>query len=175
MKVFTLTSKVWLPRPLDEVFPFFADARNLEELTPPWLRFEVLTPGPVSMAVGTRIAYRLRVHGIPIRWQSEITAWQPPHRFVDEQAHGPYRLWIHEHRFSERNGNTLAEDFVRYAVYGGAAVNRLLVARDVERIFEYRRQQMQQIFGTVVEDPAAPDVVVTPSQRELRTADLGIR
>lgn len=174
MKVFTLNSKLWLPRPLDEVFPFFADARNLETLTPPWLRFEVLTPGPVAMAAGARIDYRLRLRGIPIRWQSEITAWEPPYRFIDEQVVGPYRLWIHEHRFTEKNGNTLAEDFVRYAVHGGAIVNRLLVARDLRRIFEYRRQQMQSIFGALAEDSDPSSGGAARPGRELRTADLQI-
>ena len=147
MRVFTLSSRVVLPRPLRDVFPYFAEARNLEKLTPPWLRFEVLTPVPVEMAAGARIDYRLRLRGIPIRWQSEITAWEPPTRFVDEQRRGPYRLWIHEHRFEERDGMTVAEDFVRYAIPGGSLVHRLFVRRDVERIFEYRRDRMRLTFG----------------------------
>ena len=77
---FTLTSEQWLPRPVSEVFPFFADAGNLDALTPPWLRFEILTPRPIPMRVGALIEYRLRLHGIPLRWRSEITAWEPPHR-----------------------------------------------------------------------------------------------
>ncbi len=104
MRTFELTREVLLPRPLAEVFPFFADARNLERLTPPWLRFEVLTPGRIEMRRGTTIDYRLRLRGVPVRWRSEITAWEPPVRFVDEQRRGPYRLWVHEHRFEERAG-----------------------------------------------------------------------
>lgn len=149
MKVFTLHTQLWLPRPLDAVFPFFADAYNLERITPPFLNFEVLTPAPIPMKVGQTIDYKLRVHGLPLRWRSEITAWDPPHRFVDEQLRGPYRQWIHEHRFSEREGLTLAEDTVRYAVPGGALVHGLFVKPDVERIFEYRRQALQEIFGRV--------------------------
>lgn len=149
MQVFTLSSQVWLPKPLREVFPFFSDARNLEVLTPPWLRFEVLSEGPIAMAEGVRIDYRLRLHGVPIRWQSEITSWNPPRRFVDEQRHGPYRLWIHEHRFRERDGMTLAEDFVRYAVPGGWVVDRLVVCRDLRKIFSYRRKKLRSVFGSV--------------------------
>ena len=151
MRILTLESGIWLPKPLKEVFPFFTDARNLELLTPPWLRFEVLAPYPNQMGPGTRIDYRLRLRGIPIRWQSRITAWDPPEGFVDEQVRGPYRLWIHEHRFEEREGMTLAEDFVRYAVHGGRVVDRMFVGRDVRRIFRYRRDRLQAIFGTVPE------------------------
>ncbi len=165
MRLFTLTSRVWLPRPLSEVFPFFADAHNLEVLTPPWLRFEVLTPEPIPMRAGTLIDYRLRLRGLPIRWQSEISAWQPPHRFVDEQRKGPYRIWIHEHRFSEHDGSTLVEDFVRYAVYGGTLVNRVFVARDLHQIFEHRRAKMQEVFGRLPGDSI-------PSQRTSLSQEL---
>ena len=134
MRTFELTSEVLLPRRLAEVFPFFADAGNLERLTPPWLRFRVLTPERIEMRPGAIIDYRLRLRGVPIRWRSEITAWEPPFRFVDEQRRGPYRLWIHEHRFEERAGQTLASDHVRYAVPGGRLVHRILVRPDLERV-----------------------------------------
>lgn len=149
MKSFHLRTAIWLPKTLDDVFPFFADAYNLQEITPPFLNFEVVTPRPVPMRVGRRIDYKLRVRGIPLRWQSEITAWEPPHRFVDEQRKGPYRLWIHEHRFSERDGMTLCEDHVEYAVLGGALINRLIVERDVQAIFAHRQRKMVEIFGQV--------------------------
>ena len=84
MRTFELTSEVMLPRPRDEVFPFFADARNLERLTPPWLRFEVLTPGPIAVRPAVEIDYRLRLRGVPLRWRSAITVWEPPFRFVDD-------------------------------------------------------------------------------------------
>ena len=148
MRTFELTSEVFLPRPLAEVFPFFADARNLEKLTPPWLRFRVLTPGRIEMRRSATIDYRLRLRGVPIRWRSEITAWEPPFRFVDEQRRGPYRLWIHEHRFEERAGRTLASDHVRYAVPGGRLVDRLLVRPDLDRILEYRRDVLRGVFGS---------------------------
>ena len=144
MRVFTLQNEVWLPRQIDEVFEFFSDAYNLEALTPPMLRFEVLTPAPIRMAVGTLIDYRLRLRGVPVRWQSEITAWEPPFRFVDEQRRGPYSMWVHEHMFEERDGGTLAKDNVNYAVPGGALVHRLFVARDVRKIFEYRTERLRE-------------------------------
>lgn len=142
-----LESEVLLPRALDEVFAFFSRPRNLETLTPGFLRFEVLTPEPIAMAPGTLIDYRLRVRGLPIRWQSEITVWEPPHRFVDEQRRGPYRTWIHEHSFEARDGGTVARDRVRYDHVGGWLANRLLVGPDVRRIFEFRRRRLLEIFG----------------------------
>jgi ligand-binding SRPBCC domain-containing protein len=147
MSTFTHRSEQWLPRPLAEVFPFFADARNLERLTPGWLRFTVLTPEPITMAVGTTIDYRLSWRGIPLRWQSEIAAWDPPHRFVDRQLRGPYRLWRHEHRFAVKDGGTNVIDEVEYAVPGGALVHRLGVGRDIGRIFDHRRARLVEIFG----------------------------
>jgi ligand-binding SRPBCC domain-containing protein len=144
--LFKLETELWLPRPRDQVFPFFADAFNLETITPPWLQFAVLAPRPIQMRAGLRIDYRLRLRGFPLRWQSEITAWEPPGRFVDEQRRGPYRAWIHEHVFEESNGGTLARDTVQYAVFGGWLVNRLLVRRDVEKIFAFRQARLREIF-----------------------------
>ena len=148
MRTFRLESEVFLPCPLGEVFAFFADAHNLEKLTPPWLHFKILNPGPVAMKPGAVIDYRLRVHGIPVRWQSEITEWEPPHRFVDSQTRGPYRLWIHEHFFSETETGTRVADSVEYAVLGGVWVQRWLVAPDIKKIFDYRHAKLTEIFGT---------------------------
>lgn len=145
--LFQLEAELWLPRRRDEVFRFFADAFNLEALTPPWLKFEVLTTRPIEMRVGLRIDYRLRLRGLPLRWQSEITAWEPPVRFVDEQRHGPYRAWIHQHTFEERDGGTLARDMVRYDVIGGRLVNRFFVRRDVRKIFEFRQERLREVFA----------------------------
>lgn len=147
MRTFTYSCEQWLPRPVAEVFPFFADARNLERLTPGWLRFTVLTPDPIPMAAGTTIDYRLAWRGIPLGWRSEIEAWEPPFRFVDRQLRGPYRLWRHEHRFVDADRGTLAVDRVSYAVWGGALAVRLGVGRDIERIFAFRRQRLAEIFG----------------------------
>jgi hypothetical protein len=139
--------EILLPAPLEQVFAFFSDAANLERLTPPWLSFQIVSPQPIPMAVGTRIDYRLRLHGIPISWTSEITAWEPPHRFVDEQRKGPYRTWIHEHRFEEIEGGTMAYDAVRYAVLGGVLAAKLFVRPDLEKIFAHRHQVMRELFG----------------------------
>lgn len=151
MKVFAFHSEIWLPLPPRDVFPFFASAHNLESITPPWLSFRVLGQRPAEMGAGTVIDYRLRLHGLPLRWQSEITVWEPPDRFVDVQRRGPYRLWEHEHLFLPRDGGTLVQDRVRYAVPGGplleSLVDRLLVRPDLERIFAYRRQRLREIFG----------------------------
>jgi ligand-binding SRPBCC domain-containing protein len=148
MNEFTLQTELWQARPRAEVFAFFADARNLETLTPPWLNFEVLTPAPIAMRPGTLIDYRIRVHGLPIRWRTEITEWQPPHRFVDIQLRGPYALWHHTHTFEEQDGGTLCRDRVRYRPRGGALVHWLFVRRDVERIFQYRQQRLKDIFAS---------------------------
>ena len=145
--LFTLETRLFLPRPLETVFPFFADAGNLETITPPWLRFEILTPRPIAMRAGALIEYCLRLHGIPVRWQSEITAWEPPHRFVDEQRRGPYRTWIHEHTFTESKGGCEVRDFVRYAALGGWLADRLFIGHNVRRIFEYRARRLQEIFA----------------------------
>lgn len=147
MRLFHLETTLWLPHPPEVIFDFFSDARNLEVLTPPWLHFQVLTSGPISMQVGTRIAYRLKLHGIPLRWDSEITVWEPPHRFVDVQRRGPYRRWVHEHRFAEHDGGTLASDAVTYAVFGGSLVQRLFVAPDLRKIFAYRRARLTGRFN----------------------------
>ena len=146
MKEYTLHTELWLPRPREEIFPFFAEARNLEAITPPWLKFEVLTPAPIAIRAGAIIDYRIRVHGIPIRWRTEIAEWNPPHGFVDVQLRGPYTLWHHTHTFEERDGGTLCGDCVRYRPRGGALINWLFVRRDVERIFAYRQQRLREIF-----------------------------
>jgi ligand-binding SRPBCC domain-containing protein len=146
MTTFEFRASQQLPRDRAEVFPFFADARNLQAITPPWLEFRIVTPKPIAMAVGTLIDYRLRVHGVPLRWRTRIAEWDPPHRFADEQLRGPYRLWYHEHGFEETGDGTLMHDRVRYAVWGGRLVDRLLVRRDIERIFAYRNQALMRLF-----------------------------
>jgi ligand-binding SRPBCC domain-containing protein len=146
MRLFEISAELWLPCPRERLFEFFSEAANLERITPPWLHFHVLTPQPIEIKEGTVIDYQLRIHGIPLRWRTLISVWEPPHRFVDEQLKGPYRQWIHEHTFKEARGGTLCTDEVKYAVLGGAIVNELLVKRDVATIFEYRQKVLRDIF-----------------------------
>lgn len=141
-----LTAEIWLPRPRAEAFRFFGNAANLEAITPPWVRFEILTPQPIVMAPGTLIDYRLRIHGLPLRWRTEIKVWEPPFRFMDEQLRGPYRLWRHWHTFEEQEGGTLCRDRVEYRVPGGALVNWLFVRHDVARIFRHRQRRLAELF-----------------------------
>jgi ligand-binding SRPBCC domain-containing protein len=142
----TLRREQRLPGPPEEVFGFFADAGNLEAITPPWLGFTIVTPRPIDMHVGTIIEYRLRLHGLRLRWLTQIEAWEPGVRFVDRQLRGPYALWHHTHEFQRLpDGNTLMTDTVRYALpFGpaGALAHRLLVARDLARIFDFRSQEV---------------------------------
>lgn len=158
---YALRSTVWVPARRDDVFAFFADAFNLETMTPPWLRFRVLTPGPIPMHEGQSIDYRLRVHGIPLRWTSEIEVWDPPHRFVDRQVKGPYRFWRHEHRFTDEAGGTRIADTVHYDVPGGAWIHRLFVGPDVRRIFAFRRERLRELFVSST-DCCCTDVVRQP-------------
>jgi ligand-binding SRPBCC domain-containing protein len=142
-----------LPRPPEEIFEFFSDAFQLQTLTPPWLRFCVLTLPPIHLQEGALIDYRLRVHGFPLCWQSRIEQWDPPRRFADVQTRGPYRQWLHEHVFESLDGGTLCSDIVEYEVYGGRLVHALLVRRDLARIFAYRQHILRQLF---TDPPAAP-------------------
>lgn len=149
MKIRELQSEIWLPLTPEELFPFFADAANLESLTPQWLRFKILTPRPVEMREGALIEYKLAIHGVPVRWRTRISAWKPPHLFVDEQLSGPYLSWIHQHNFDAWDGGTLVRDVVKYAVPFDFAVHRWLVRPDIEKIFRYRTEQLRRRFGVV--------------------------
>jgi len=134
-----------------DTFAFYGDALNLERITPPLLKFEVTTPRPIEMGVGTLIEYRLRLHRVPVRWRTRIEAWEPPHRFVDVQVRGPYSLWEHTHTFEEDGpGATIIRDRVRYSIpFGplGDLADRLLVRRDLEQIFDYRRDAVARELG----------------------------
>lgn len=137
--------------PIEEAFAFYGDARNLERITPPLLKFQVTTPEPIEMGVGTLIEYRLRLHRVPVRWRTRIEVWEPPRRFVDAQLEGPYSLWEHTHTFAEDGpGATFIKDRVRYSIpFGplGELANRLLVQRDLRRIFDYRRDAVARAMG----------------------------
>jgi ligand-binding SRPBCC domain-containing protein len=143
----TLTREQRLPAPPDEVFPFFADAGNLEAITPPWLNFHIVTPRPIDMRVGTLIEYRLTLHRVPVAWLTRIEEWVPGERFVDAQIHGPYALWHHTHEFEPDGDGTLMRDTVRYALpFGplGEIARRAFVARDLQRIFDFRAQELRR-------------------------------
>ena len=147
MKTFHLKTEQKIEKSQDQLFTFFSDAHNLAEITPPWLNFRMLTLAPIEMKVGTLIDYRLKLRGIPIRWQSEITAWDPPHRFVDEQRRGPYRCWTHTHTFVPVPDGTLIRDEVEYAVLGGWLVQKFFVAPDIEKIFAYRSTKLKELIA----------------------------
>jgi ligand-binding SRPBCC domain-containing protein len=139
-----------VPRPRAEVFAFFADAHNLERLTPGFLRFQILTPAPIELRPGALIDYRLSLFGVGFRWQTEIEVYEPGVRFVDVQLQGPYRRWHHTHTFADAPGGTLIGDRVEYELpLGplGELAHRLVVRRQVETIFEHRREVIEAMWG----------------------------
>ncbi|MBO9531796.1 MAG: SRPBCC family protein [Solirubrobacteraceae bacterium] len=153
MRVHVLSRAHELEGTPDELFPFFADAFNLESITPAFLGFGVLTPAPIQLGTGTVIQYGMRLHGVPITWLSSIQRWEPPHCFVDTQIRGPYRFWHHTHTFEALPGDrTLMRDEVRYQLpfppFGELA--RPFVRRDLERIFDYRRQMLPELLEAFV-------------------------
>ena len=143
-----------IPRPRDEVFRFFSDAANLERLTPDFLRFQIDTPLPMKMCAGALIDYRLSLAGLPVRWRTRIGSWEPPQRFSDDQERGPYALWHHVHEFESAGDRTRMHDRVDYQLpFGplGALAHALAVRRTLERIFDYRRQVIEELFGATPE------------------------
>ena len=148
MRVREFQCELWLPQPPEKIFPFFADAGNLDAITPPWLNFRIVKPQPFEMRAGALIDYKLRVRGLPLRWRTLIKEWQPPFRFVDEQLRGPYRQWLHTHTFETRDGGTLARDVVHYAVPFDFVAHPLFVRRDIEKIFSFRQQALREKFGS---------------------------
>jgi len=149
MSPYTLQRQQWIDRPLTEVFGFFSDARNLEHITPPWIGFEILSVSTAVLGEGTIIEYRLRMHGVSMRWKTHLCEWNPPHGFADIQASGPYKLWHHTHRFESENGGTKMTDSLRYELplgVLGRVVHKLKVRGDVARIFDYRAGRIAELF-----------------------------
>jgi ligand-binding SRPBCC domain-containing protein len=146
-----LQSRVWIARPRVEVFGFFADPANLSLITPPWLRFRLLTPG-VTMAAGAVLDYRIAWLGLPLAWRTFIREYDPPYRFVDVQVRGPYARWEHRHRFLAEAGGTLMEDRVTYRVALGPLgrlAHALLVGRQLASIWAYRQARLDALIGPV--------------------------
>ena len=139
-----------VPAPIEEVFPFFQAPANLERLTPPLLGMRIITPEPVPMHVGVIIDYVVKIRGLPMRWTTCISEYDPPHRFVDVQLKGPYSFWHHTHEFREVDGGTEVLDTVKYMVpFGplGSILHGLIIRRDIENIFEYRTKVLNDIYG----------------------------
>jgi ligand-binding SRPBCC domain-containing protein len=149
LEPFLLRREQWIPRPIEDVFAFFADAGNLGLITPPWLNFEFLTPRPIALHAGARIRSRLRWHGLALGWLAEIRRWQPPSEFVDVQVRGPYRLWHHTHRFEPAAGGTRMRDEVRNRLpLGplGRVAHAWRVRSDLEAIFDHRARRISEIL-----------------------------
>jgi len=148
-RVHRLSRTQLVARPLPEVFAFFSDASNLEALTPSFLHFRILTPMPFELQAGARLDYQLSLFGVPLRWRTRITEWQPGRRFVDEQESGPYELWRHTHEFEARGSSTLMRDVVDYAEpFGavGSVAHLLFVRRTLDRIFDFRRDAIHRLL-----------------------------
>jgi ligand-binding SRPBCC domain-containing protein len=149
MAPFIFRAEQFVPRHLDEVFEFFSKAENLQQLTPPWLNFRIVSVEPAPLREGSLIRYSLRWRIFPIHWTTKITDWQPPYHFIDLQLRGPYRLWRHEHRFAAEGNGTRITDEVHYLLplgIVGRIAHMVKVRSDVEAIFAYRRAAVRQIF-----------------------------
>jgi ligand-binding SRPBCC domain-containing protein len=149
MKIYTLEREQWLPATMERVFAFFADAANLGTLTPPWLGFRILSARPIAMREGARIEYRIALAGIPLRWRTCITRWEPGVRFVDEQQRGPYAFWQHTHAFERCGAGVLMRDTVRYAIPLGALgriAHRIAVQNALGTIFDFRFARIRELF-----------------------------
>jgi len=146
----TLTRSITISRPLREVFDFFADAGNLERITPPELNFHIITPRPIEIEKGTLIDYSLKLRGLPMKWKTEISVWDPPFEFVDQQLNGPYKQWIHRHRFTElEKGKTLIDDEVRYRLplEPLGDVVHFIVRRELDYIFDHRQKTVAELLS----------------------------
>jgi ligand-binding SRPBCC domain-containing protein len=152
VKVHLLERSQRVEIPVEHAFDLYADTHNLEPMTPPWLHFRLTNDGPVTIEPGALLHYRLKLHGVPVRWTTRIETWSPPTGFVDTQLRGPYALWEHTHAFEDDGeGGTTIHDRVRYAIpFGplGAIAHRLFVRRDLRRIFDYRAEAFVRLVAT---------------------------
>lgn len=148
MKSHTYRTSMRLPHVINDVFPFFCDVRNLQRITPPELHFDIVTNQPIEIVQGTQVDYRLRLYGIQLKWRSQITVWDPPYKFVDEQVHGPFTLWIHTHRFCDDNGSTIIEDNVEYRLplWPLGDIVFPLIKWQIGRIFSYRQCMIRKLL-----------------------------
>ncbi len=149
---YRLKAEMTVDLPIELVFNFFSDAMELKRITPPWLNFSVLTPQPIVIEEGALLDYQLCLHLIPIRWRTEICAWEPHRRFVDQQLRGPYKRWYHEHTFEEVDGKTLVRDNVHYIPRGGRLIHKYFVRPNLEKIFRYRQEKLSEIFAAMSVD-----------------------
>lgn len=150
---YKLSMVTTISAPIDKVFDFFSRAENLQQITPPWLDFRFVTPPPSEITRGTKIKYALKLRRIPINWVTEISVWEPPFRFIDTQLSGPYRKWIHEHRFEMIEDSTRMTDTVEYELpFGplGHLAHKIFVKSDLIKIFTYRHSQIKKLFGDSV-------------------------
>lgn len=154
---YRLSTQMDVELPRAEVFDFFSDAMQLERITPPWVKFSVVTRQPIEMVSGLLLDYRLKIHGVPIGWRTEIKDWDPPYKFMDIQLKGPYRQWHHEHLFEDLgNGWTRVKDQVHYLPRGGSAIHRWLVKPDLVKIFTYRQESLSKIFNERIRNRTSP-------------------
>lgn len=150
VRVYELLREQWVPRPLSEVFDFFSRAENLGRITPPWVHFRIRSPVPIEMHEGALIDYTIRLAGLPLRWRTRVSHWEPEKRFVDEQLRGPYALWQHAHGFVQHDGGVLVTDRVRYALPMGPLgrlAHALAVRSALSAIFDHRFRSIRDLLG----------------------------
>jgi ligand-binding SRPBCC domain-containing protein len=149
-RTYHLRRTQYIDLPVEETFEFFADAGNLERITPKFLNFRIITPQPIDLHSGTLIDYRLQLYGVPLRWRTRIEEYEPNKRFIDVQLRGPYRLWRHTHEFTPEGSGTRMLDHVEYQLplgVLGSVAHGVFVGRTLEKIFDYRRDRIAGLLG----------------------------
>ncbi len=162
MRLYKLHCEMLVKRPLAETFAFFQDPANLSRITPPWLSFNIVTKD-VAMAQGAQFDYIIRWLGLPMKWRSLITQYEPPKLFVDEQLIGPYKTWHHRHTFAETGNGVIVGDSLEYSLpFGplGAIAQAVLVKRQLEEVFRYRQSELAKIFAGQTQELIKPNITV---------------